>query len=214
MTAGRTLNTQSQEWGTPEKYVNAVREFFAGTIHLDPCSNEYSIVDAVTEYRQPQFDGLKESWDFPTIYVNPPYGIDKERRTSIKHWLSKCSMAHADYTSEVLALVPVATNTGHWKKFVFSNACGVCFLYDTRLKFLVNGEDGGKGAPMSCAMIYWGTNYDRFFSIFQPFGAVVDLRPQHGVSFGPLHANGQRELVFETVGGEQNDAPERRSRAN
>ena len=211
MTAGRTLNTQSQEWGTPEKYVNAVREFFGGTIQLDPCSNDYSIVDAVTEYRQPKFDGLKESWDFPTIYVNPPYGIDKDRRTSIKHWLSKCSMAHADYKSEVLALVPVATNTGHWKKFVFSNACAICFLYDTRLKFLVNGEDGGKGAPMSCAMIYWGDDYERFFSVFQRFGAVVDLRPQHGVSFGPLHSSGQRELVFETIGGEQSDARERRS---
>ena len=52
--------------------------------------------------------------------------------------------------------MPVATNTGHWKKHVFTNATGICFLYDTRLKFLVNGEDGGKGAPMSCAMIYWG----------------------------------------------------------
>lgn len=211
MTAGRTLNTLSQEWGTPEKYVNAVRQFFGGKIRLDPCSNEYSIVDAETEYRLPKYDGLRESWDYPTIYVNPPYGIDKDRRTSIKHWLSKCSMAHADYDSEVLALVPVATNTGHWKKFVFSNACAICFLYDTRLKFLVNGEDGGKGAPMSCAMIYWGPDYDRFFSVFQPFGAVVDLRPQHNQSFGPSYSNGQRELVFDAIGGEQCDEPKSRS---
>jgi hypothetical protein len=203
MTAGRTLNTLSQEWGTPEKYVKAVQQFFGGRIHLDPCSNEYSIVDAMTEYRLPEFDGLRESWNFPTIYVNPPYGIDKERRTSIKYWLSKCSMAHADYDAEVLALVPVATNTGHWKRFVFGNACGICFLYDTRLKFLVNGEDGGKGAPMSCAMIYWGRDYERFFTAFQLFGAVVDLRPQHGKSFGPSHSNGQRELVFQTKGSEQ-----------
>ncbi|MBI2478967.1 MAG: N-6 DNA methylase [Planctomycetia bacterium] len=208
MTAGRTLNTLSQEWGTPEKYVKAVRQVFDGRIDLDPCSNEYSIVDAMTEYRLPEFDGLREPWDFPTIYVNPPYGIDKERSTSIKHWLSKCSMAHADYDAAVLALVPVATNTGHWKRFVFGNACGICFLYDTRLKFLVNGEDGGKGAPMSCAMIYWGRDYQRFFSVFQPFGAVVDLRPQHGQSFGPLHSNGQRELVFQAKGRE-NDAAER-----
>ncbi len=32
MTAGRTLNTLSQEWETPEKYVNAVRDFFGGSI--------------------------------------------------------------------------------------------------------------------------------------------------------------------------------------
>ena len=214
MTAGRTLNTLSQEWGTPQKYVHAVRKMFGGEIHLDPCSNEFSIVQAVNEYRLPACDGLRESWDFPTIYVNPPYGIDKQRRTSIKHWLSKCSMAHADYGAEVLALVPVATNTGHWKKFVFANACAICFLYDTRLKFLVNGENGGKGAPMSCAMIYWGREYDRFFSIFRKFGAVVDLRPQHGQTFGPPHAGGQRELFSSTKAGERSEPPLRRSRAN
>jgi hypothetical protein len=68
VTAGRTLNTLSQDWGTPEKYVNAVREFFGGDIDLDPCSNKYSIVKAKTEYLPPKHDGLRENWDFPTIY--------------------------------------------------------------------------------------------------------------------------------------------------
>ena len=207
MTAGRTLNTLSQEWGTPEKYVSAVREFFDGCISLDPCSNDFSIVSADVEYRLPNQDGLHETWRFSTIYVNPPYGIDKDRRTSIKHWFAKCAMAHCDYKSEVLALVPVATNTGHWKKFVFGMANSLCFLYDTRLKFLVNGENGGKGAPMSCAMIYWGVNHDRFLSIFRRFGAVVDLRPLRGKKFGPSSNNGQRELDFEDVNGEPSDEP-------
>lgn len=200
MTAGRTLNTLSQEWGTPEKYVTAVRDFFGGTIQLDPCSNEYSIVKALMEYRLPDRDGLCETWNFTTIYVNPPYGIDKERQTSIKHWLAKCSMAHSDYQSEVLALVPVATNTGHWKKFVFSKACGICFLYDTRLKFLVNGQNGGKGAPMSCAMLYWGVYYEKFLASFRKFGAIVDLRPLKGQQFGELRRNDQRELNFDADG--------------
>jgi len=195
MTAGRTLNTLSQEWGTPEKYVNAVRDFFGGNIDLDPCSNEYSIVHAKKEYRFPRHDGLRESWDFPTIYVNPPYGIDKERGTSIKKWLCKCAMANKEYKSEVLALVPVATNTGHWKNYVFSQATGVCFLYDTRLKFLVNGQDGGKGAPMSCAMIYWGRKFEKFFSVFCKFGAVVNLRPLRGKRLGEYSENGQLDLM-------------------
>jgi hypothetical protein len=195
MTAGRTLNTLSQEWGTPEKYVNAVREFFGGKVDLDPCSNKYSIVRARTEYRLPEHDGLRESWRFSTIYVNPPYGIDKERGTSIKKWLCKCAVANIEYKSEVLALVPVATNTGHWKKYVFGKATGICFLYDTRLKFLVNGQNGGKGAPMSCAMIYWGKDYDRFLSVFRKFGAVIDLRPMKGTRFGERSEEGQLELI-------------------
>lgn len=193
MTAGRQINTLSQEWGTPEKYVNAVKEFFGGKIDLDPCSNEYSLVNAEVEYKLPEKDGLKESWDYATIYVNPPYGIDKEHRTSIRDWLYKCAAAHKRYDSEVLALVPVATNTGHWKKYIFGKAQSVCFLYDTRLKFLVNGQNGGKGAPMACAMIYWGHRHQQFFSIFKKFGAVVDLSELKGKGFGE-YSNENRQI--------------------
>jgi hypothetical protein len=175
MSAGRKINSQSQEWGTPSNYVDAVREFFGGEIDLDPCSNQYSIVKATVEYRLPKHDGLKDSWNFRRIYVNPPYGLDRKRATGIKNWLYRCAVAHKSYGAEVLALVPVATNTGHWKKYVFGKARSICFLYDTRLKFLVNGENGGKGAPMSCAMIYWGTDHERFTSIFLKFGAVLSL---------------------------------------
>jgi hypothetical protein len=199
MTAGRQINTLSQDWGTPEKYVNAVREVFGGQIDLDPCSNHYSIVNAKTEYMLPKHDGLKESWNYPTIYVNPPYGIDKEHGKSIKDWLYRCASAHKQHGSEVLALVPVATNTGHWKKYVFGKATAICFLYDTRLKFLVNGLNGGKGAPMSCAMIYWGHNYDRFFTVFRKFGAVVDIRNLKGEKFGDFLDNNQIELISEEV---------------
>jgi hypothetical protein len=195
VSAGRTLNTLSQEWGTPDKYVDAVRQFFGGHIDLDPCSNRHSIVHARIEYQLPRHDGLRESWNFPQIYVNPPYGIDKERGTSIKKWLFRCAAAYKEHHSEVLALVPVATNTGHWKKYVFSIATGVCFLYDTRLKFLVNGKNGGKGAPMSCAMIYWGKDFDRFLSVFSKFGAVIDLRPLKGKKFGEGSENGQLDLI-------------------
>ena len=144
MSAGRKINTLSQEWGTPEKYVQAIREFFDGEIDLDPCSNEFSIVGARVEYMLPENDGLKASWNFKHIYVNPPYGLDRKRGTGIKSWLYRCAQAHKTFGSEVLALVPVATNTGHWKRYVFGKAAALCFLYDTRLKFLVNGQNGAK----------------------------------------------------------------------
>lgn len=176
MTAGRTVNSQSCDWCTPAKYVAAVKDVFGGCIGLDPCSNKWSIVKAETEYQLPKHDGLEEIWDFSTVYVNPPYGADRERCTTIKHWFFKCAHSSKRYHAEILALVPVATNTRHWKEHVWGHATAVCFLYDTRLRFLVKGKDGGKGAPMACAMIYWGTNYKRFQRIFMEFGAVVDIR--------------------------------------
>lgn len=176
MTAGRNIVSISQTWCTPPKYVRAVRDVFNNRIALDPCSNEYSIVRAETEYRLPKTDGLRKSWNFPTIYVNPPYGADRERGTTIRDWLRRCDLAREQHRSEVLALVPVATNTRHWKDHVFGVADAVCFLYDTRLRFLVEGKDEGKGAPMSCAMVYWGSLFSRFEEVFLRHGAVVDLR--------------------------------------
>lgn len=162
MTAGRQSVSKKKDWQTPQKYVTAVKDVFGGIIHLDPCSSQYSIVRAEVEYRLPEYDGLAQIWNFPTIYVNPPYGNDAERGTKITDWLRKCAEANRTYESEVIALIPVATNTAHWKKYIFGRAAGVCFLYDTRLKFLVDGKDEGKGAPMSCAAIYWEKNYQVF----------------------------------------------------
>jgi len=192
MSAGRTLNTVSQSWGTPKKYVNAVKKVFGGQIVLDPCSNEYSIVNAKIEYKLPIHDGLKESWNYPSIFVNPPYGIDKERGTTIKHWLAKCAKAYYDYNSEVIALVPIAANTSHWKQFVFTKAKSICFLYDTRLRFLENGVESNKGAPMACAMIYWGNNQPKFYEVFIEFGAVVDISNLIGEKIG----NERKEFVI------------------
>jgi len=184
MSAGRSINTLSQSWGTPPKYVRAVKAIFGGEIDLDPCSNEYSIVSAETAYALPEKDGLNESWDFPTIFVNPPYGIDKSRGTTIKNWLAKCAEANKKFGSEVLALIPIAANTAHWKNYVFTKATAICFLYDTRLKFLENGQDTGKGAPMACSMVYWGSDYEKFYDVFIEYGAVVDIRNLIGEAIG------------------------------
>ena len=174
--AGRSVNPKSHDWCTPPKYVEAVKEFFNGSIGLDPCSNGMSIVDADTEFMLPDRDGLAETWDYRTIYVNPPYGADRNRGTSIKDWLCKVSETRRKYGSEILALIPVATNTSHWKKYIFGNADALCFLYDTRLKFLIDGSTDNKGAPMACAMIYWGNRIQEFHELFGRYGAVMDIK--------------------------------------
>lgn len=175
MTAGRKVNTLSQSWCTPPKYINAIKSFWGGEIDLDPCSNEYSMVEAKTEFRLPETDGLMEEWKYPTIYVNPPYGSDRYRGTTIKNWLEKCAFSHNEYGAEVIALIPVATNTSHWKKHIFGAADAICFLADTRLKFYVDGEEQEKGAPMACCLIYWGSNLQGFVKHFSQYGAAIDI---------------------------------------
>lgn len=174
MTAGRHVVSVTKDWCTPPKIVESVKECFNGTIHLDPCSNDFSFVDAQVEYRLPESDGLRASWDYPTIYVNPPYGSDKQRGTRILHWFERIGEA-ASRGSEVIALVPVATNTSHWKRFVYPKAAAICFLYQPRVRFFIRGVEDSKGAPMSCAVIYWGDRQETFTQAFAQHGAVVSL---------------------------------------
>jgi len=174
MTAGRSNTNQlSTEWCTPPKYVEAITEFFDGCVELDPCSNYFSIIPAKIKYCLPANDGLKKSWNYKTIFVNPPYGRNKENKTTIKDWIKKCLEAYINNKSEVIALIPVATNTSHWKEYIYPFCTCVCFLFDTRLKFMINGSLDNKGAPMSCALIYWGKNKEKFKSIFSFFGAIA-----------------------------------------
>lgn len=175
MTAGRKVNTFSQEWCTPEHIVNVVKDFYEGEIDLDPCSNKYSIVKAKTEFILPKHDGLKEKWNFKRIYVNPPYGRNRENKTSIKDWLKKCLEAKQKYNSEVIALIPVASNTSHWKEFIFGKADMICFLQDTRLKFMLNGEVVKKGASMACCIVYYGDRCFEFIKNFSKLGYVLYL---------------------------------------
>jgi len=148
---------------------------WGGKIDLDPCSSKCSIVGAATEFLLPEKNGLHEEWDYPTVYVNPPYGSDRERGTTIRDWFKKIAITHKKYNNEIIALVPVATNTSHWKKYVFPIADSICFLYDTRLKFIIDGTNDNKGAPMSCCVIYYGNNRFSFIETFSSFGATLPL---------------------------------------
>lgn len=174
MTAGRQPVSSTKDWCTPPAIVDSVRKCFGGSIELDPCSNEFSTVGADVEYRLPEHDGLRESWNYRTIYVNPPYGSDPARGTRILHWFIRMADA-ATSGASVIALVPVATNTSHWKRCVYPLARSICFLYEPRVRFYINGVEDPKGAPMSCAVIYWGDDPTAFSDAFNDHGAVVSL---------------------------------------
>jgi len=172
MTVGRKITQNKQTWNTPKKYADLIHLFFENNLDLDPCSNGDSIIDARKKIILPQ-DGLKIDWNFSTIYINPPYGRDYERKTTIKHWIEKAYASNSMFDSEILMLIPVSTNTSHWKNFIFGKA-KICFLKETRLVFRINGLEENKGSPMACAMIYYGSNFNKFKNAFMSFGYCVE----------------------------------------
>jgi len=168
VTAGRNTVSTEKSWCTPSDYVRVVTTFL-GSIDLDPCWNPASSVVAEKCYSLPDTDGLKEIWSSKRIYVNPPYGYDTERGTHIRDWLAKCVVAYRTQGSEVVALIPVATNTRHWFECVFGAAQAICFIREPRVKF----SGVPKGAPMACAFVYWGSDQNRFRVHFQVLGHVL-----------------------------------------
>lgn len=181
MSAGRKNTSEKKDWNTPPKYVSTVEEFFGGIIDLDPCSNEHSLIKASQKFILP-VDGLKIHWGYEHIYINPPYGRDSNRGTTIYDWIEKAYESHKKYKCEILCLIPVATNTKHFKEIIFKNFTGICFLEDTRLKFFNGGHEDKKGAPMACCMVYIGFSYQRFQNVFKKFGKCFYINPDDYVS--------------------------------
>jgi len=204
--AGYTPDVVSQDWCTPEWILVAVREAFGvQQIDLDPCSNDTSLVNARVEYGVPTNNGLEDSWDFPSAFVNPPYGTSRMHRehrefvgpkqwkemsraerkkyvvTSIAHWLSRCAAAANDHGSQVIALVPVTPETKGWLKSVWPQANGICF-FDKRVKFIdfLTKEECPQVIPKPLAIIYWAgaagdAGYERFEAAFSKLGQVIPI---------------------------------------
>jgi len=173
MSAGRKSNSNKKDWNTPPKYIQPITEFFGGHIGLDPCSNEHSLVNAEREFIFPDKNGLVEEWDAETIFINPPYG--RSEGTSLLDWIDKGIDANEKYRSELIYLIPVATNTKHFKELIFKKFNAVCFLADTRLKFYNKGIEDPKGAPMACCLCYLGRRTWDFEQKFMKYGKIFTL---------------------------------------
>lgn len=172
MSLNRKSITENKHWNTPIEYIDLIKKFFGGEISLDPCSNSNSLVRAKIEY----FDGaLEKDWKEKTIFVNPPYGSDKKNKTRIFHWIEKAARTHFEFNNEIILLIPVSTNTRHWR-IIFEQAKSICFLKIPRLKFGINGNFDNKGAPMAISLVYFGSRADKFKEIFKEVGYCVGLK--------------------------------------
>lgn len=181
--AGHINDMVSQHWNTPKWLVDAVREALGGTIDLDPCSNDDSVVGARYEFRLPLVDGLAMPWDvlpngsrIQTIYCNPPYGRDKERGTDIGDWIHKAKeldRAHdgdQDYRDQIL-VIPASTELVAWHEDIWDDCDAICFLKG-RVKFLLEGVEKA-GSTKGTAVIYYGKNERRFERAFDRLGRVI-----------------------------------------
>jgi DNA (cytosine-5)-methyltransferase 1 len=170
------------EWNTPQVVIDALLRGW-GSIALDPCSNEASIVPASLRLMLPTperaaqpatrgvrlEDGLAFDWDAVgprLVYVNPPFGLKGD--AGALPWLVKAAAAQV---AEVVLLLPARTDTAAFHEHVFGRCDALCF-WQGRLRF----SGARDPAPFPSVFLYWGSSPEKFNAAFAPHGKVI-LQP-------------------------------------
>ncbi len=138
-------------WTTPRYVLDVIESFHP--IDLDPCSNEWSKVNASRKVQLPE-DGLEVPWSQNGLtFVNPPYS-----RGEIPKWTAK-AVRESRPGAHILMLINACPETEAWKDNVWPYASRVGF-WRARIKFDKPG--GGTGTKLPSALVYWGDDVRRF----------------------------------------------------
>jgi hypothetical protein len=155
------FSSDTPEHYTPKEIINAVIECM-GAIDLDPCSNSWENPNVPAGFHFTQdVDGLSRHWA-GRVFMNPPYGRE------ISKWVDKlCAEYKTGHVTEAIALVPARTDTDWFDKLIDGYKFH-CFVHG-RLVFIGNDNS----APFPSAIVYFGTEWGRFYAAFRPFGRIV-----------------------------------------
>jgi hypothetical protein len=119
-------SSASNEWYTPSRYLDLVRQVFQDEIDLDPFSSEAAnkIVRARRYFTKEQ-DAFTQDWTCKNLFTNPPYGkVGNDSQAGIA-----CAAVVAGYWSKVIpeAIILVNSCTGSkWFQPLFDWT--VCFV--------------------------------------------------------------------------------------
>ena len=133
--------SKSNEWSTPQSFYDRLDKDFSFT--LDPATDGANA--KCKKFFTEQEDGLKQSWEGETVFMNPPYG------SAIKDWIAKARKESENPNTIVVGLIPARTDTRYWHEHIFGVASDIIFIKG-RLKF----GDGENSAPFPSAVIVWG----------------------------------------------------------
>ena len=130
------FSSKNNEWGTPANFFNKLDVVYGFT--LDPCAtaqntkckNFYTVED----------NGLEQSWEGETVFVNPPY-------SNVKEWVAKSHRESLKPNTTIVMLIPSRTDTRWWHKHCMT-AHQILFVKG-RLRF----EGGEHSAPFPSAVI-------------------------------------------------------------
>lgn len=155
-------------WGTPEKYIISARKVMIW-IDLDPASSyEANKIVQASQYFDEEINGLEQSWESRSLWLNPPYG-----RGLVKQFANKLVQEYRDGNiDEAIVLTNNTTDTTWFSGTLGSYASAFCFP-DHRIQFIApegtEASSNSKGQVFS----YFGDDEVRFVTEFQQYGLCV-----------------------------------------
>jgi len=126
------------EWSTPYDFFKKLDWRF-GPFDLDACATSDN-TKCKTFFTEEE-NGLTQSWQGHTVFVNPPYG------RGIDAWIKKGYEEAQDPDTKVVMLVPARTDTKYWHDYVMK--AEMVFFIKGRLKF----GDSTNSAPFPSAVV-------------------------------------------------------------
>ena len=106
------FSSKNHEHETPQWFFDALNEEFGFT--LDPCC----LPDTAKceKYFTPNEDGLRQSWQGESVFVNPPYGRE------IGKWVRKSYQESRKPGTTVVMLIPARTDTAWLHEYIYRKA--------------------------------------------------------------------------------------------
>jgi hypothetical protein len=163
-------SSESNEWYTPEEYIDSVREVL-GCIDLDPASCEFAnrTVEAARIFTETD-DGLSREW-LGRVFLNPPYGTTDDRESRAGAF---CRKAIAEYQAGRVTEAIILVNSVHsqnWQRPLYSFP--VCFV-DHRIEFVDQNGTANPNPTFGNIFVYLGPNVRRFAEEFRRHGYCME----------------------------------------
>lgn len=139
------FSSKEEKWQTPQDIFDKLNEEFSFT--LDPCCQHDSAKCDL--HYTPEEDGLAQSWEGETAFVNPPYGRE------LKKWVKKCYEETQKPDTRAVMLIPSRTDTTYFHDYIYGKA-EIRFLRG-RIKFIdPYTKKAGDAAPFGSMLAIYG----------------------------------------------------------
>jgi hypothetical protein len=164
------FSSESIEWYTPRKYLDAVHEMLGG-VDLDPASSpQANETVRATEIFTKADNGLEQTWH-GRVFLNPPYGKAEDGHGSLA--ADFCNKAIAEYEAGNIESCIILVNSLHsqsWQAPLYDHA--FC-LVEHRIHFISADGEENENPTFQNIFVYLGHDALKFAKVFSRFGYVA-----------------------------------------